>query len=427
MTKNDLAWSTFFEETDTLETILHKGFAYVSATDLKNIGKREPRLMAKHDTLRQRPKIFRENNIVLFPVRNGEYVLFLDSAKKSYYEFSRQELEIPVSVYQSKVDLYQFDSYPGSQNFSESQAIDFAFISSLFKTFVGDKNLSLSIRGRMYSGKFDFLLPLSNHKINVSGVQIEVDAGYESPNAIYLLEAKVGRRKDFNIRQLYYPYLEWSHRSKKRIVPIFLAYSHSKYYFYEFNLSKNFGELGLKKSACYSINESPVARVNLSTLLRSTKVEKEPVCPYPQANDLDKIIDLITFLDSGERNKEKIAEYFEFNERQGDYYGNAGRYLGFLKKDNARFKLTKLGKAFVEIRSPSEKTTVIIKQLLKRPTFRKAIQNLFDKNYKLDKINNTEISSIIANNTILTGSTPARRASTVRKWLSWILQNGIFS
>ena len=90
MTKNDLAWSTFFEETDTLETILHKGFAYVSATDLKNIGKREPRLMAKHDTLRQRPKIFRENNIVLFPVRNGEYVLFLDSAKKSYYEFSRQ-------------------------------------------------------------------------------------------------------------------------------------------------------------------------------------------------------------------------------------------------------------------------------------------------------------------------------------------------
>jgi len=50
-----------------------------------------------------------------------------------------------------------------------------------------------------------------------------------------------------------------------------------------------------------------------------------------QANDLDKIVDIITnFKSAGLSNKPAIAEFFDFDERQGDYYANAGYYLGLL-------------------------------------------------------------------------------------------------
>jgi len=232
MSKNDEAWQRFFDETDTLAKIEREGLCYVSARDLKQIGRREPRLMAKLDTLAVRPEVFKENSLTIFPVKNGEYVLFKDPTRKSYYRFSRKESDLPVTVYDSQVDLLSFDAYPGGQGLSECQAIDFAYIASLIKHFTGDERLSLVIRGRLFSGAFHFRLPADNRRIAVSGVQIEVDAGYESPDGLYLVEAKVGKRDDFHIRQLYYPFLEWSNRSRKRIVLIFLVYTNGKYYLY---------------------------------------------------------------------------------------------------------------------------------------------------------------------------------------------------
>ena len=111
-------------------------------------------------------------------------------------------------VHHSGVNLSTFDSYPGSQQLNESQAIDFAHLTSLLQRFTGEDNLYFTIRGRLYSGQFSFELPSCDHAVDVTGVQIEVDAGFESHSAIFLIEVKVGRREDFHIRQLYYPYLE---------------------------------------------------------------------------------------------------------------------------------------------------------------------------------------------------------------------------
>jgi len=424
MSKNDIAWSRFIREKNILKEIYHPGFVYITADDLKAIGIREPRLMAKQDTLSERPSDFRQHDIAIFPVKNGQYILFRDPENRSYFKFPDNELELPVNIYQSKVDFKKFDTYPGGQNFTESQAIDFAYISSLLRTYTGEEYLNLVIRGRMFSGNFDFLLPNIKHKVNVSGVQIEVDAGYESINSIYLIEAKIGKRDDFHIRQLYYPYLEWSHRSNKQVVPIFLIYTNSKYFFYEFGFSDNFGELFLKSSICYAVNESPIAEINYPLLLRTIAVEDEPNIPYPQANDLDKVVDLLSLVKNGIDTKASISEYFEFEERQGDYYANAARYLGFLEKDENKYALTELGKILLDTKIASERTLLIFRQLLKRPTFREAIHLLFTKNQDLDLITNDEISQLLEKYTLLTGSTPPRRASTVRSWLAWIMLNG---
>ncbi len=99
------------------------------------------------------------------------------------------------------------------------------------------------------------------------------------------------------------------------------------------------------------------------------------------------------------------------------------RSVGFTKKVKEGFALTELGKMFLETSSSSERTVVIVEQLLKRPTFRSLIQNLIKTNYALEAISNKEISAAIEKNTILTKGTPERRTSTVKSWLKWLLKN----
>lgn len=424
MSKNDDAWGKFIKERNILASIYSPGYAYISAEELKIIGGREPRLLAKQDTLNERPEIFKQNDIAVFPVTNGEYILFRDQDNLSFFSFSEKDLEIPFEIYHSKVNYRKFDSFPGCQHLGESQAIDFAYISSLLRTVTNEDHLDLVIRGRLRSGEFDFTIPSINHNVKVSKVQIEVDAGYESNKCIYLIEAKIGKRDNFHIRQLFYPYLEWSHKSKKKIIPIFLIYTNSKYYIYEFKCSEKYGDLVISRSHCYKIDENPIPFINYKYLINTIDIESEPDIPYPQANDLDKVIDLVNFIYDGRKTKTDIAEKFDFDDRQGDYYANAARYLGLLDKDHQDFLLTTLGKEFVEINSSAERTLFIFKQIIKRPSFRRILKLLVDRNLSLDLISIDEIALIIEEETELSSSTPPRRASTVMNWLRWILENG---
>ncbi len=422
-TENDSAWKRFFDAENVLPKLQNNGFCYIDAKKLKKLGNREPRLMAKIDTLDLRPQVFQKNQISIFPTKNGEYILFKDQEEKSFFKFSTEDFELPIKIYTSKTDLLKFDSYPGGQKFSESQSLDFAFISSLIKTFTHEEDLSLVIRGRMFSSSFDFKLPQTNHQVNVKGVQIELDAGYESNNSIYLFEAKIGKRDNFNIRQLFYPYLEWSHRSKKKVVPIFLIYTNSKYYFYEFQFSDIFGDLEILRKDCYSVNESPITEINLPLLLNTIRVDMEPKFPYPQANDLDKVIDTLTLVNNGVTNKFALGESLEIDERQGDYYANAACYLGYLKRENGEYLLTTLGDELLNMKYSKDRTLSIVKQLIQKPTFNKAIKLLISKDLKIHMLTTDEVSTIIEKDTILTGSTPLRRASTVISWLNWILEH----
>jgi hypothetical protein len=128
-------------------------------------------------------------------------------------------------------------------------------------------------------------------------------------------------------------------------------------------------------------------------------------------------------VDEGLSTKTEIADFFEFDERQGDYYANAGRYLGLLKREKGNFLLTNLGRRFTRVRSISGKSQLLIEQLLIRPTFRTTFELLLDRDLELETISNGEIAATIEQFTNLSGTTPMRRASTVRSWFKWILKN----
>jgi hypothetical protein len=420
MMERDAAWKRVCDALPVAETLERDGLFAIAADDLKRYGSREPRLMAKIDTLAERPAVLSELGAALFPVRNGRYVLFPDPAQKSFFRF-QGDPPAP-RAFAARVDLGRFDTFPRGQEASESQALDFAFLSGLLAAFCGESSLCLTLRGRMFSGDFSFRTPLRGLPVDVSRVQIEVDAGYEGEEGIYLIEAKRGRRDDFHVRQLWYPYLHWSARTRKRVVPIFFTYSNGQFELSEFAFGPEFGDLVLARRKAYCLEE-PLAEADFPALFARVAAGPEPAGAFPQANDLDKVVDLVGLAAEAPRDKAEIAEAFGFDERQGDYYGNAGCYLGLLRRTDDGFALTDAGEAFRRLRSRPARTLALLEAMLAVPSLREALRLLSERRFRAEKIAPGELAAVVREATGLGASTPERRASTVRAWLAWVMKN----
>jgi hypothetical protein len=422
MTENALAWEKVFGRLPIVASLREHGTCYLTADQLKEHGQREPRLMAKMDTLQERPPLFAEHQVNIFPVRNGQYVLVHDPENKTFFQLAHALENIRAREYFSPDAVRRLETFPRHKQFSESQAIDFAFAASLLRTFFDDATAQLTIRGRLFSDAFTFNGPSGVEPIEVSKVQIELDAGFEGEHKIFIVEAKIGKRDHFNIRQLYYPYLNWSGRSRKKVVPIFLTFTNDQYILTEFAFSPIFGNLKIVRNECYTINDSPTARIHWPTLLRETPAETE-LTPFPQADDLDKVVDIIRLVETGLNDKAQLAEFFEFEPRQGDYYANAAIYLGYLTRNTKAFQLTGLGKQFNALSARAERTIHLVGQLLKRPSFHRIIDLLANRNFLLAALAEDELAQIIQQCTGLNHTTSRRRASTARAWIMWLMKN----
>lgn len=296
----------------------------------------------------------------------------------------------------------------------------------MLKRFTGETTLNLTIRGRQRSSKFDVTLPPNHHDVQVDGVQIEVDAGFESPEKIYIIEAKLGRVEDFNIRQLYYPFRDWSCRSRKEVIPLFFVYTNGLFFILQLAFGREYGDLQCVRGKCFTINEPLKQRVNLQQRLDESRIEPEPSVPYPQANDLDKVIDILTnFRSANLTNKWAIADFFDFDERQGDYYANAGSYLGLLKRipHSAEFELTTDGEYIARSENRSRRNLLLLKQMIKRPSFNEIIRLFESRGRDVSLINVDVIAPIVQRhrNGELNLNTSRRRASTVVNWLRWMV------
>ena len=174
------------------------------------------------------------------------------------------------------------------------------------------------------------------------------------------------------------------------------------------------------------MNEPPKGRINLNTLLNIIEVSDEPNVPYPQANDLDKVVDLVMNYSEGLNNKESIAEFFEFDERQADYYANAAIYLGLFERDavhRKQFLITEIGYQLASFPNRIDRNLCVLKQMISRPSFND-ILSLFNRNSRdLSLLHPDIVARIIQSRTNLTGTTPRRRASTVKSWVEWVVEN----
>ena len=69
----DAYWEEVFNKYNILQKIEKEGSCIITAEAIKEI--HEPRLMAKQDHEKNRPQIFKENQLSILPVTRGSYII----------------------------------------------------------------------------------------------------------------------------------------------------------------------------------------------------------------------------------------------------------------------------------------------------------------------------------------------------------------
>ncbi|MFA6119690.1 MAG: hypothetical protein WC688_07240 [Parachlamydiales bacterium] len=251
---NSKSWDKIVKDYKILEHDFSKSPFPISASQIKKsvqkfkqTTEKEVRILCKQDTRKSRPKVFQDNDLFLLPVKNGFYNIIKGEGYIDITKITSKEV-----VYSSKLDFNLETSRIGD---SEMQHLDFAYASSLIRTFMEDPTLVLTIRGRKYTPDFSFFV--NKQKISVSSVQTEVDAGYEGKNQIVLIEAKNSKTMDTIIRQLYYPFKQWQVHTKKKVVTLFFEKDHktSSYSIWKFEFTdpNDYNSIKLVKSGKFKI------------------------------------------------------------------------------------------------------------------------------------------------------------------------------
>lgn len=252
MANND-SWNKIFEDNKILEHDFTKSPFYLSAKDIKKsvqdftrTSEKEVRILCKMDTRESVPEIMKSNGLILLPVKNRHFVIVKG---EGYIDIP--EIKSEAEIYNSKLD---FDLDTAKIGNSEMQHLDFAYASSLIRTFMDDSTLVLTIRGRKYTPEFSY--NIGHNVIETKGVQTEVDAGYEGKDKIVLIEAKNSSTENTIIRQLYYPYRQWTEHTKKEVFLLFFEKRIDEYLIwqYKFTDKNNYNSIKLVKSKKFKIN-----------------------------------------------------------------------------------------------------------------------------------------------------------------------------
>lgn len=411
--KNDVAWERYINKTSIkLDGTPH----FINTRQLKKIAEREPRLLAKMDKPKDLPKIFQKNGYSLLAVKNGEYLIFKGNTFAKIPKCSKK------TFYNPKL---AFDLLTTGRGLGEAEYLDNAFNIGLISEFTQNKILYQTIRGRERTSEFDFSFTSDNIVINVNGVQIEVDAGFEGENEVILVEAKIGQRKHFNIRQLYYPYRHFKNLvPSKKVRNLFFSYNleQATYTLYEFDFANDtvFDSLYLVNFFTYCLVED--ASYQIDELLDTAFETQNNI--IPQADDFNKVLELLTLVNTGKNSKQEIADHFVFTLRQSSYYGEAAASLGLLDRYRGFVELTLFGKKFITTQ-PARQQLFMAKAIVNSWFFRKLIHIAKNKGY----FTNADIEQVIISTKKRDGSqrytatTVPRRIRTLASWAKWLAEN----
>lgn len=253
---HDASWKKICEDFKILDHDFETGPFVLTAQniktacqDFKKTSEKEVRILCKQDSREDRPDIFVENDLFILPKKNGEYYIVKG---EGYIDIP--EIATPIQDYHKKL---AFDLESSAVGDSEMQFVDYAYANSLIRTFMNDDTLVLTIRGRKYTPSF--LFNVGKQTLETMSVQTEVDAGYEGIRDIVLVEAKNSNTQNTIIRQLYYPYRQWSKCTTKSVHTLFFekrvigGENIFHLWLYEFSDPTDYNSIRLVRSGRYRI------------------------------------------------------------------------------------------------------------------------------------------------------------------------------
>ena len=434
--KIDITWTKLNDKHHILDAIKDKGYFIISA---KQIGEfQEARLAVKFDYSDARPELFVKNNLSILPITRGDYYI---SHINAYHNFESATSDItylrPPEHIRS-LDVISINS--------ESKALNMAYISGILADFLEDERLLPTVSGRMSSESFVFYANVvseavtdedsavtdEDSAVTVENSQIEIDAAYEGVKSLALMEAKRDLTDNFLIRQLYYPFRTWQQKmAEKPVRPVFLIYSNSIFYLYEyrFNDLQHYNSLELVKHKRYCLEDTHISVEDVQKILKKLRFNKEPNIQFPQANSFERVINICELLYINDVEKNFITEEYSFDVRQSSYYLDAARYLGLVEKSldldgHDCYTLTKLGKSLFSM-SYKQRQLKLIETILSYKSFYltyEAYRNNNEMPSKAEIVSYIRQAGVVDPKTGLpySDSTNKRRASTVSAWVRWI-------
>lgn len=369
-------WKKLFSRHDIERRVANQGFVDLHSSDF-HLGRNEKleiRLHTKMDSSDVVPTVMRKLKLNLLTISNSCWrVGTFDPFMKLPAWMGANEHIIPVNL------PYQLQSLDMKNVTSEGQVISLLLLSGALEHFCGEK-LVQTISGRSKASDFSFSIrdSLTGRPIGfeVGGFQFEIDAGFEGEDAIYLIEAKNRDLADFNLRQLYYPYRVWRTRVSKPVRLLFVNHIGGVFDVIEYSFDQvdDFSSVRQIRHERYALDPSKVTAEDVRIVAaNSYHVEvNDHVAPFPQADRFGRVVNLLDKLAVEPLNSVQIADIYEFDIRQADYYGNAALYLGLVTFDKAGresrvWKLSSEGERFLRLDARSRNLLLVELVLNMRP------------------------------------------------------------
>lgn len=426
----DKKWEEIFEDKNVLEKIERNEEFIITSTEIKDYY--EARLVTKFDSWKSLPYIFQKNKLNILPIERGTYII-------SHFD-AYKPLEINENIEPTKVEFPHWIKTLDRNNLSsEAKALNCAFSSGIVDIVMESSEYAVpTISGRMSSSTWNFKIQSSINDNNFYSIkndksQCQIDGGYENVNKFCIIEAKNSLSDDFIVRQLYYPYRLFFEQINKEIEPIFMVYSNGIFHFliYRFLNPYNYSSIELVEQKSYKIAEKSIELKDIYKIMEEVEREgfiSEPRgIPFPQADSFDRVVDLMEAIYEKPKTPEDISIKYDFDYRQGQYYSRAGMYLGLLKNDNGKIKITEIGENILQ-KNKRERYLAITKKILKHKVFYEALKMYLDKTAPPSK--NEIYRKVMDKNKenlyktgggILSMRTLKRRSGTVKCWIEWIL------
>ncbi|MCI4352697.1 MAG: Dam family site-specific DNA-(adenine-N6)-methyltransferase [Thermoplasmata archaeon] len=415
---------------DRLDRVIrHKGFKLdgiqtyqFTSAELKAIGGAEPRLIAKMDTREQLPPMLADRGYFLIPTSTRNYAIVpgegyhdlegIDEPPKSY----TPDREIPVTV---------------ALKSGESAAIQTALYSGLLEKVVGVPQLKSTLHNDKVTIHDSEIHYGKDWSLRLKGAQAEVDAGFENHGDFFLFECKVWSHatlRDFNVRQLFFPQLqaleEFEIRGLKlrpRCFFLNVEPDSATYRFWEYTFGDphDYSDIRLVQKSAYRLaQDKPSSPTDLLEELLQQEISQTTY--VPQADDPSKLVALLDGVGEGLTTADQLADRFQFDPRQSNYYGEAAEELGMLTRERGRgFSLTALGAKIAKDRSDVA-ARAVIERILTLPVFRGIAESAI-------KAHNPTIDlELIPQMIVRTAkdryneTTIRRRTQSVAAWLNWI-------
>ena len=415
------AWNGAFEKYNILERVKNDGFADITANEMRVF--REPRLMSKVDHSQNLPSVFKENKLSILTLSTSEFRIGHFDIFQTLPEWTLPGNDVETLPFPPNLETLDFTNLTG-----EPGVINTAYATEMLHAFC-DQDLVLTVSGRMRTSDFTYsvnTLQGAPQNIRVNKAQMEIDAAYEGNKNFYIFEVKNHMSRDFNLRQLYYPYRTWQDRIKKKTNPVFLTFSNDVFDLYEYGFDSitDFSSAQLVKHKRYMLTH---AQPKVETLVESAKkgigARRAATVPFPQADNFERVVDLVSYLIEAPRTVEDLATNYDFDPRQSDYYFNAAKYLGLATnstgEDSTEYRVATDEAVRIFALPYQEKYSALAALVLGIDTVATIYLEEMRSGSKASK---QFAETTFANSTDsqgLSGATIGRRATTALAWAAW--------